>query len=41
MNYEQKHPILLKLEDYFKNTPKEQIDKDWSNILKDTDSEIT
>lgn len=39
MNYEQKHPILQKLEEYFKNTPKEQIDKDWSNILKDTDSE--
>lgn len=39
MNYEQKHPILQKLEEYFKNTPKEQINKDWSGILKDTDSE--
>ena len=39
MNYEQKHPILQKLEEYFKNTPKEQIYKDWSDILKDTDSE--
>ena len=38
-NYEQKHPILQKLEEYFKNTPKEQIDKDWSNILKATNSE--
>lgn len=39
MDYEQKHPILQKLDEYFKNTPKEQIDKDWSDILKETDSE--
>ena len=33
------HSILQKLEEYFKNTPKEQIEKDWLNILKGTDSE--
>lgn len=38
-NYEQKHPILQKLDEYLKTTPKEQIDKDWSDILKETDSE--
>lgn len=27
-----KHPILQKLEDYFNNTPKEQLEKDWEEI---------
>lgn len=39
MDYEQKHPILQKLDEYLKTTPKEQIDKDWLDILKETDLE--
>lgn len=39
MNYEQKHPILQKLEEYLKNTPKEQLDEDWLDILKNSDME--
>lgn len=27
-----KHPILQKLEDYFNNTSKEQLEKDWEEI---------
>ena len=26
--------ILQKLEEYFKNTPKEQLDKDWEELKK-------
>jgi hypothetical protein len=39
MDYEQKHPILQKLDEYLKTTSKEQIDKDWLDILKETDLE--
>ena len=39
MDYEQKHPISQEIYEYLKNTPKEQIDKDWSYILKETNPE--
>lgn len=39
MSHEQKHPILQKLEEYLKNTPKEQLDEDWLDILKNSDME--
>lgn len=36
MDYEQRHPILQEIYEYLKNTPKEQVDKDWSYVFKET-----
>lgn len=36
MDYEQRHPILQEVYEYLKNTPKEQIEEDWSYVFKET-----
>jgi hypothetical protein len=36
MDYEQRHPILQEIYEYLKNTPKEQVDEDWSYVFKET-----
>lgn len=34
MKEKEHHPILQALQDYFDNTPKEQLEKDWEELEK-------